>query len=131
MTPTVFDFVNSINNKTENLIAADPDCEKIYVPFITNRAFSLHQDSVLSANEMNVMHFLDKRMQYDFLMGCVKKRKRFGKWVKPEWNEEQELMVAGYYTVSRSRAREYLAMMTAEDREDLVNRTNTGGVKKQ
>jgi len=33
--------------------------------------------------------------------------------------------------VSRSRAREYLSMMTDEDREDLVNRTNTGGVKKQ
>ena len=127
MTPTVFDFVNSINNKTENLIAADPDCEKIYVPFIVNKAFSQHQDSVLSANEMNVMHFLDKRMQYDFLMGCIKKRKRFGKWVKPEWNEEQELVLCEYYGISRLRAREYLKMMTEQDWEILKEKTNKGG----
>ena len=126
-----FDYVKSINDKTENIIDANPDLEKGYVPFIVNRAMSQFGDTVLVANTMNGMHYLDKILQYDYLYNSVKKRKRFSKWCKPDWNEEEELMVAGYYTVSRSRAREYLAMMTAEDREDLVNRTNTGGVKKQ
>jgi Bacteriophage clamp loader A subunit len=125
-----FDYVKSINDKTENLIDRDTDCEKSYIPFIVNRSFSQFSDTVLLANTMNGMHHLDKKLQYDYLWNTIKKRKRFSKWCKPDWNEEEELMVASYYTVSRSRAREYLSMMDDQDKQYLTEKTNTGGVKK-
>ena len=125
-----FDFVKSINDKTGNLIDRDPDTEKAYVPFIVNRAMSQFPDTVIAANTLNGLHFLDKKLQYDYLYHTVKKRKRFSKWVKPEWDEQAEIMVAEYYSVSRARAREYLSMMTEADKETLAFKTNTGGVKK-
>ena len=125
-----FDFVKSINDKTGNIIDRDPDAEKAYVPFIVNRALSQFADTTIAANTMNGMHYLDKRLQYDYLYHSLKKRKRFSKWVKPEWDESSEQMVSNYYNVSRSRAREYLSMMTESDKEELARRTNTGGVKK-
>lgn len=125
-----FDFVKSINDKTGNIIDRDPDTEKAYVPFIVNRAMSQFPDTVIAANTLNGLHFLDKKLQYDYLYHTVKKRKRFSKWAKPEWDEPLETMVAEYYNVSRVRAREYLAMMTEADKENLAFKTNTGGVKK-
>ena len=125
-----FDFVKSINDKTGNIIDRDPDAEKAYVPFIVNRALSQFADTTIAANTMNSMHHLDKRLQYDYLYHSLKKRKRFSKWVKPEWDEVSDKMVADYYCVSRSRAREYLSLMTETDKEELIKRTNTGGVKK-
>lgn len=125
-----FDFVKSINDKTGNIIDRDPDTEKAYVPFIVNRAMSQFPDTVIAANTLNGLHFLDKKLQYDYLYHTVKKRKRFSKWAKPEWDEPSETMVAEYYNVSRVRAREYLAMMTEADKENLAFKTNTGGVKK-
>jgi|LakMenEpi03Aug12_release.lakeMendotaPanAssembly.Ray.scaffolds.fasta_scaffold584807_2 hypothetical protein len=125
-----FDFVKSINDKTNNLIDQDPDTEKAYVPFIVNRAFSQFPDTVIAANTTNCMHHIDRKLQYDYLYYTLKPRKRFSKWIKPEWDESSEQLVADYYKVSRVRAREYLSMMTEEDREELAKRTNTGGVKK-
>lgn len=125
-----FDFVKSINDKTGNIIDRDPDTEKAYVPFIVNRAMSQFPDTVIAANTLNGLHFLDKKLQYDYLYHTVKKRKRFSKWAKPEWDESSETMVAEYYNISRVRAREYLAMMTEADKENLAFKTNTGGVKK-
>ena len=125
-----FDYVKSINDKTENLIDRDADCEKSYVPFIVNRSFSQFSDTVLLANTMNGMHHLDKKLQYDYLWNTIKKRKRFSKWCKPDWNIVEEEMVAGYYVVSRVRAREYLSLMTEADKEEIAFRTNIGGTKK-
>ena len=125
-----FDFVKSINDKTGNIIDRDGDLEKSYVPFIVNRAFSQFPDTVIAANTMNCMHHLDRKLKYDYLYNTLKKRKRFSKWVKAEWDEEAEKLVANYYGVSRIRAREYLSMMNESDKEDLLKRTNTGGVKK-
>ena len=124
-----FDFVKSINDKTENIIDRDSSFEKDYVPFIVNRAFSQFFDSVLVANTMNSMHYLDKKMQYDYLYYTLKKRKRFSKWIKPEWDEVNEIIVSAYYNINRRKAREYLKLMTEGDLEELKNKTNTGGIK--
>jgi hypothetical protein len=124
-----FDFVNSINDKTGNLIERNFDCEKQYTPFIVNRAFSQFPDTVMAANSMNIFPHLDKRMQYEFLYNSIKKRKRFSRWPKAEWDEEVIGMVSEYYNVSKPRAREYLGLMTEEDVENLKRKTWKGGVK--
>lgn len=125
-----FDFIKSINDKTGNIIERDVELEKFYAPFIVNRTFSHFADTTIAANTMNCMHHLDHKLQYDYFYSTLKKRKRFSKWIKAEWNEEDEKLVANYYGVSRIRAREYLVMMNEIDKESLRNKTNTGGIKK-
>ena len=58
-----FDFIKSINEKTENLMAVSPDVEKDYIPFVVNRGLSFSADTILYANEMNCLPFTERRMQ--------------------------------------------------------------------
>lgn len=125
-----FDFVKSINDKTGNLIDRDPNTEREYSPYIVNRALSQFADTVMAANTMNSMHYLDKKLQYDYLYRSVKKSKRFARWIKPEREEDWENMIMEWYKVSRVRAREYLSMMTEQDKEELTAKTYIGGTKK-
>jgi hypothetical protein len=125
-----FDFVKSINDKTETLIERNSDCEREYLPFIVNRAFSQFPDCVMVANTMNTMHHLDKKMQYDYLYYSIKRNKRFSRWVKPVRDNENEELLIEYYKINRVRAREYLGLINTEDLEKIIKKTYIGGTKK-
>ena len=94
-----------------------------------NRGLSFTPDTILAANEMNVVPFLDKRMQYDYLYSTVRKKKRYSKWIKAEQDEIEDLIVE-YYGVSRRRASEYASLMTDKDVAEIKAKTNKGGTKK-
>ena len=85
-----FDFLNSINNTTINLVDQDEDNINLYNSFLINRSLSYFPDTVLISNEMNRLHHLDDKMQYDFLINIVRKKKRFSKWDKPEQRTDIE-----------------------------------------
>ena len=76
-----FEYVNSINY-TKKDIMIDDIAEKAYNPFMINRSLSYFNDTVAMANEMNIHHSIDNRLQFDFLINIVRKRKRFSKWMK-------------------------------------------------
>lgn len=123
-----FDFINSINDKTGNIMDVSPDTEKLYNPFIINRAFSYRTDTLLHSNTMNGVPHLDKRLQYEYYYNSVKKGKRYSKWLKREDNADEDLVMARY-SVSRRRAKEYLALMKPEDLADIRRIMDTGGKK--
>ena len=75
-------WLNSINNTKINLIDEDPDLEKEYSPYIINRCFSGHIDSVMYANELNKHPNLAKKLQYDFFLNSLRKKKRFSPWFR-------------------------------------------------
>jgi hypothetical protein len=112
---TPFDFIRSINEKTENLMDINPETEREYVPFIVNRGLSFSSDTILYANEMNLNPNTDKRMQYDYLYNSVRRRKRYDKWMKQgEQDEEAIEAIMLVYKVSRKRAFEYLNIIPKE-----------------
>jgi len=117
-----FDFIKSINEKTGNLMEVSPDAEKDYTPFVVNRGMSFSPDTILYANEMNCLPFVERRMQYDYLYASVRRRKRFDKWIKPDTGDEELLKaVMLRYRVGRKRAAEYIPLMGAELRESVLN----------
>ena len=72
-----FDFVNSINFTKKNMMrdtANDDLAEKSYVPFLTNRSLSYFTDTLLYANEMNKLHQLDNKLQYEFFLNTIRKK---------------------------------------------------------
>jgi hypothetical protein len=113
-----FEYVNSINGKIENLIVEDENNEKFYDPFLTNRAFSYFPDSILYANEMNSRHFLDKRMQYDYLYYGISKKKRFSKWATRNTNGNIDFLVR-LYECSKTKAEE-IAEVLGETSVELL-----------
>ena len=62
-----FDYVNAINYSKENIII-DDITESGYNGFMTNRSLSYFHDTILMANEMNINHHLDNKLQFDFLI---------------------------------------------------------------
>jgi len=124
MTP--FDFVNQILQGKQQLIVDDLT-EKEYVPFLTNRSLSYHKDCILFANEMNLRHYIDGKMQNDFLLNTVRSRKRpFTKWAKSEKSEDIECIkiIFGY---SNSKSREALRLLSDEQIQELKRKTDIGG----
>ena len=77
-----FEYLNAINN-TKKDIMIDDLAEKQYNSFMINRGLSYFQDTALIANEMNVNHHVDNRLQFQFFINIIRPRKRFSKWFKP------------------------------------------------
>ena len=121
-----FDYVNAILQNKKQMIVDDLT-EKDYIPFLVNRSLSYHSDCIMYANEMNRRHFLDKKLQNDFLINTVRSRKRpFAKWVKSEKSEDIEC-VKLVYGLSDSKAREALRLLSDEQIQLLQEKTDTGG----
>ncbi len=123
-----FDFLNEINYGKNNLIV-DDITEKEYNSFMVNRGLSYFNDTVLMANEMNLNHHLDSRLQNDFLINIVRKKKRFSKWNKPETVSDMEV-VKEYYGYSNEKARQALSLLTNDQIIELKKKVFKGGRRK-
>ena len=122
-----FKFTDAINY-TKQDIMIDDITEKAYNPFLINRSLSYFPDTVLAANEMNRNHHIDNRLQFDFFINIVRKRKRFSKWFKPEEISDLET-VKEYYGYSNEKARQVLKLFTADQLNELRNKVAKGGRK--
>ena len=95
------EWLNSINVTKKNLIDEDPSLEKEYPPYIINRCFSGHIDSIMFANELNKYPNLDKKLQYDFFLNSLRKKKRFSPWLRKDQIKNIDL-IKQYYGYSLS-----------------------------
>jgi hypothetical protein len=126
--PKVFDYVNEILISKKNLMI-DIASEKDYSPFLTNKALSQHLDCVGFASEMNERPWLDKKLQYLYLINTVRSMKRpFHKWDKSDKVEDIECVKA-YYGYSDTKARESLRLLSEEQIQKLKEQTDIGGLK--
>ena len=122
------DWLNSINTGKNNLIDEDTDLEKKYPSYIINRCLSGHRDAVMFANEMNKHPNLAKKLQYDFFLNSLRKRKRYSPWLRKEQIENLELVKqsSGY---SNEKAKQVLNILTREQLSFIRDRLETGGKK--
>ena len=122
-----FDYVNDINYGKKNIMVDDV-AEKDYNAFIINRALSYFNDTVLYANEMNIHHSLDSKLQYSFLINIVRKQKRWSKWLKPNDVTNLEL-IKEYYGYNDFKAYQVISLLTPGQIKILHKKVNKGGRK--
>ncbi len=122
-----FEYLNAIND-TKKDIMVDDIAEKGYSSYMINRGLSYFNDTVLFANEMNRNHHLDHRLQFDFYINIIRKRKRFSKWMKPEVVSDVEV-VKEYYGYSNEKARQALTLLTKDQINALEKKVSKGGRK--
>ena len=122
------DWLNSINQTKKNLMNQDPSLEKEYAPYIINRCLSGHIDCVMYANEMNKYNFLPKKLQYDFFINIIRKKKRFSPWLKQEKNKDLEV-VKSYYGYSNEKAKQALRILSKTQLDFIKSKLETGGTK--
>ena len=121
-------YLNAITFTKEKLLDTDDlTWEKKYPPFIINKCLSMHYDCIASANEMNGYHFLDKKIQFHFLINSIRKKKRFGgKWLSQTKLKNLEY-VKEYYGYSNEKARQALNILTEQQIDVIKETLNKGG----
>ena len=122
------DWLNSINQTKKNLLDEDPTLEKEYPPYIVNRCFSGHLDCIMFANEMNIHNNIPKKMQYDFYLNSLRKKKRFSPWLRQDKIKDLDY-VKRHYGYSNEKAKQALRILTKEQLTFIKSKFDTGGSK--
>ena len=122
-----FTFLNEINFGKKGIIV-DDITEKQYNSFMVNRGLSYFKDTAVIANEMNINHHLDNRLQFDFLINMIRKKKRFSKWNKPQIIDDLDV-IKEYYGYSNKQAKAVHNLLSSEQIGELRKKVYKGGKK--
>mgnify|MGYP000874903153 FL=1 len=123
------DYLPAINHTKKNLMDSDdPMWEKKYPAFMVNKVLSGFQDTVMLSNEMNRNHFLDRDMQFQFLLNSIRSKKRFTPYVRRCKIKDIEC-VKEYYGYSNEKAKSALNILTKEQLKLIKESLYKGGTK--
>tara|TARA_A100001037_G_C14980053_1_gene557655 strand:- start:554 stop:961 length:408 start_codon:yes stop_codon:yes gene_type:complete len=121
------DYLKTINETKQNLLdSEDTSWEKEYPAWVVTKCMASHYDTVLLANEMNIYYDLPNKLQYDFYINTVRKRKRFSPWEKKVKIEDLET-VKTYYNYSTQKAQAILKILNKDQLDHLKSKLNRGG----
>ena len=121
------DYLKAINQTKEPLLdTEDEQWEKKYPSFIINKCIAPFPDTVMLVNEINQLHHLDKKLQFDFLINSLRPRKRYTPWMKAKKLENLEY-VKEYYGYNNEKARYALNILNDEQISSIKTKLNKGG----
>ena len=123
------DYLNSINFTKKDLMKSDDkDWVKKYPAFIINKILSGFQDTIMLVNEVNRNHFLDKDMQYWFLLNSIRSKKRFSPFLRANKLKDIEV-VKEFYGYSNEKAKSALDILTKDQLKLIKQKLYKGGTK--
>lgn len=113
--------------QTKDYILNSETEEKLYEPFLVNKALSQHVDCIFYCNQMNLNPHLDNKLQYDYLFNSIKGYKRkYQKWLKYEDTKEISL-IKEYYQCSSTKAKTILSVLTNDQLKYIAEKLDKGG----
>ena len=123
------EYLNSINFTKKDLMKSeDKEWIKKYPAFIINKVLSGFQDTIMLVNEVNRNHFLDKDMQYSFLLNSIRSKKRFSPFLRASKLKDIDL-VKEYYGYSNEKAKTVLDILTKDQLKLIKEKLYKGGTK--
>ena len=123
------EYLNAINFTKKNLMdSEDKLWEKKYPAFMVNKILSGFSDTIMLVNEMNRNHFLDKDMQFQFLLNSIRSRKRFSPFLRANKLKDIEC-VKEYYGYNNEKAKTALDILTKEQLKLIKEKLFKGGIK--
>ena len=123
------DYLNAINfTKNDLMKSEDKLWVKKYPAFIVNKMLSAFSDTIMLVNEMNRNHFLDKDMQFQFLINSIRSRKRFSPFLRANKLKDIEC-VKEYYGYSNDKAKSALDILTKDQIKMIKEKLYKGGTK--
>ena len=117
------DYLSAINYTKEPLLDDEVN-QKDYSPFVVNRCLSYFPDTILHSNLMNRYSNIPKKMQFDYFLNVLRKRKRFSKWLKNE-NEDHFQIVKEYFGYSNAKTKEIIDILNKDQIDEIVRLTST------
>ena len=123
------DYLNAINFTKKNLMdSEDKLWQKKYPSFIVNKILSGFQDTVMLVNEMNRNHFVDKDMQFQFLLNSIRSKKRYSPFLRASKLKDLDV-VKEYYGYSNEKAKAALDILTKDQVKLIKEKLFKGGKK--
>ena len=127
MTYELKDYLKAINVTKEPLLdSEDQVWEKKFSPFIINKCLAPFEDTIMLVNEVNQLHQLDKKLQFDFLINSLRPRKRYTPWMKAKKLKNLEY-VKEYYGYNNEKARAALDVLDDDQISAIKQKLNKGG----
>ena len=121
------DYLKAINVSKESLLdSEDEQWEKKFAPFIVNKCVAPFEDTVMLVNEINQLHHLDKKLQFDFLINSLRPRKRYAPWMKAKKLKNLEY-VKEFYGYNNEKAKAALDILYDEQISAIKKKLNKGG----
>ncbi len=121
------EYLNSINVSKEPLMdSEDEEWEKKYPAYVVNKCLHPFPDTILLVNELNKLHHLDNKLQFDFLLNTLRPRKRYSPWMKANRVENLEY-VKEYYGYNNEKARAALDILDEKQISAIKNKLYKGG----
>ena len=123
------EYLNAINFSKKNVMdSEDTMWVKKYPAFIVNKVLSGFQDTIMLVNEMNRNHFLDKDMQFQFLLNSIRSKKRYSPFLRASKIKDIEC-VKEYYGYNNEKAKTALDLLTKEQLKLIKEKLYKGGIK--
>lgn len=120
-----FDFINSITHNKKNMME-DPQNEKDYNAWMVNRGLSYFPDTILYANEMNMLAHLPNKLQYSYLINIIRPKKRFSKWVKKKEDSDLDAIMRCYgYNIDKAKSA--LSILSPSQLKTIKEKLDEGG----
>ena len=104
----------------------DEEWEKKYPAYVVNKCLHPFPDTILLVNELNKLHHLDNKLQFDFLLNTLRPRKRYSPWMKANRVENLEY-VKEYYGYNNEKARAALDILDEKQISAIKNKLYKGG----
>lgn len=125
--PDLFkDIVPSILQTKKSVMRDDVDYRD-YNPYIVNRALSYHIDCVPYVNQLNLCPWVEKELQYQYLLNIIRPMKRkYQPWQKSLADKDLEC-VKEYFGYSNAKAKDALRILNDEQLAEIRRITNKGG----
>ena len=101
---------------------------KKYPAFVVNKILSGFSDTIMLVNEMNRNHFLDKDMQFQFLLNSIRSKKRYSPFLKADKLKDIEC-VKEYYGYNNEKAKTALDILTKKELKLIKEKLYKGGKK--
>jgi len=123
------EYLNAINFTKNDLMKSEDDLwKKKYPAFIVNKMLSAFPDTIMLVNEMNRNHFIDKDMQFQFLLNSIRTKKRYSPFLRASKLKEIEC-VKEYYGYSNDKAKSALDILTNDEIKLIKEKLYKGGTK--
>jgi len=123
------EYLNAINHTKKNVMdSEDTMWVKKYPAFIVNKVLSGFQDTIMLVNEMNRNHFLDKDMQFQFLLNSIRSKKRYSPFLRARKLKDIEC-VKEYYGYNNEKAKTALDILTKKELKLIKEKLYKGGKK--
>ena len=123
------EYLNAINFTKKDLMKSEDELwQKKYPAFIVNKLLSAFSDTIMFVNEMNRNHFLDKDMQFQFLLNSIRTKKRYSPFLRASKLKEIEC-VKEYYGYSNDKAKAALDILTRDEIKIIKEKLYKGGTK--